>query len=329
MKQYRHINQQEREMVFLYHNQGKSNREIGTLLGRDHRSIGRELKRNSTSVSKRYLPSSAHLLAGNRRKNSKKSKLDDGALRSYVIKKLGCQWSPEQIAGRIKLTAPASAVSYETIYSFIYHPDNKKLKLWEFLRHRHSRRECSQGRRTKKLRQIPHRVFIKERPLEANLRLTIGHWETDLMEGRRTTGAHVSVLSDRKSLLVKLSKVASKKPEEKHASIIKQFKREDAPFVKTITMDNGSENFHHYKVAEELLCKTYFCNPYHAWEKGTVENIIGLVRQYFPKGADLRAVREEELVQIAHELNTRPRKKLGFYTPLEVFTREAKWGTSF
>lgn len=328
MNKYHHINQQERELIFLYANQGKSNREIGRLVGRDHQSIGRELKRNSTSLTKKYLPSAAQLRADNRRKKSKISKLDDAALRSFVIGKIQDHWSPEQIAGRLKLKAPAAYVSYETIYGFIYLPENKKFKLWDFLRHRHPRREVCHGRKTKKLRQIPHRVFISERPEEANLRLTIGHWETDLMEGKRTRSGHVSAVCDRKSLLVKLGKVASKKPEDKHVSVVNLFRQEEYPFVKTITMDNGGENFHHYKIAQDLDCKTYFCNPYHAWEKGTVENTIGLVRQYFPKGTDLTGVLQEELTQIAHELNSRPRKKLGFYTPLEVFTRETKWGTS-
>lgn len=329
MKQYNHITEYERELIFLYHNQGKSNREIGQLLGRDRRTISRELKRNSTTVTKRYLPSSAQLLATTRRKKSKVSKLDDPALRSFVISKLGSHWSPEQIAGRLRLKAPNSYVSYETIYGFIYHPANKKLKLWEFLRREHPRRELFHGRQTKKLRQIPYRVFISERPEEANLRVTIGHWETDMMEGRRKTGGHVSALCDRKSLFVKLGKVTSKKPEEKHASMISLFRPEERSLVKTITMDNGAENFHHYKVAQALSCKTYFCNPYHAWEKGTVENTIGLVRQYFPKGTDLTEVLQEELTQIAYELNSRPRKKLRFKTPLEVFKSEANWGTSF
>ena len=299
MKEYQHINQQERELIFLYHNERKSNREIGKLVGRDHRSIGRELKRNSTTITKRYLPSSAQLLATTRRNKSKTSKLDDPALQSFVVNKLGSQWSPEQIAGRLKLKAPSSYVSYETIYAFIYHPENKKLKLWDFLRHRHPHRQLFQGRKTKRLRQIPYRVFISERPKEANLRLAVGHWETDNMEGRRKTKGHVSALCDRKSLLVKLGKLESKKPEEKHHSIVNQFRREELPFVKTITMDNGGENFHHYKVAQELSCTTYFCNPYHAWEKGTIENTIGLVRQYFPKGTDLTEITQGELTQIA------------------------------
>lgn len=329
MKEYNHITEKERELLFLYSSQGKSLREIGRLLNRDHRSIGRELTRNEDTVTHHYLPSIAQEKACKRRQESKASKLDDPAVRAFVISKLGRHWSPEQIAGRLKLKAPNAYVSYESIYTFLYHPENKKLKLWEFLRRRHYRRQLFTGRKAKRARQIPYRVFISQRPEAANLRLEVGHWETDNMEGKRKTAGHVSALCDRKSLLVKLGKLESKKPKEKHQSIVRQFRREEYPFVKTITMDNGTENFHHYKVASDLSCRTYFCNPYHAWEKGTIENTIGLVRQYFPKGTDLTEVLQEELTQIAYELNNRPRKKLGFKTPLEVFNYETRWGSSF
>lgn len=329
MKQYNHITQRERELMFLYSSQGKSYREIGKLLGRDHRTIGRQLKRNSDNVTNRYLPSTAQEKACKRRSETKVGKLDDLALRSFVVSKLGRHWSPEQIAGRLKVKAPRSYVSYETIYAFIYHPENKKARFWEFLRRRHPRRQLFNGRKAKRARQIPYRVFINQRPEAANLRAEVGHWETDNMEGKRKTTVHVSALCDRKSLVVKLDKLESKKPEEKHRSIIRQFRREEYPFVKTITMDNGIENFHHYKTASDLSCKTYFCNPYHAWEKGTVENTIGLVRQYIPKGTDLTEITKADLTQIAYELNTRPRKKLKFQTPLEVFNRETRWGSSF
>ena len=329
MKQYNHISQQERELIFLYHNQSKSNRDIGKLLGRDQRTIGRELVRNSSRTNNRYLPSSAQEMAVKRRQEAKIGKLDDPALRSFVVNKLGRYWSPEQIAGRLKLKAPSAYVSAETIYTFIYQKKNKKLRLFEFLRRRHPKRQLFNGRKVKRKRQIPYRVFIDQRPQTANLRREIGHWETDNMEGKRKTGGYVSALCDRKSLIVKLDKLKSKKPEEKHQSLIRQFRREEYPFVKTITMDNGTENFHHYKVANDLFCKTYFCNPYHAWEKGTVENTIGLVRQYIPKGTDLTTISTADLIQIADELNNRPRKKLKFQTPLEVFNSETNWGTSF
>lgn len=333
MKKYQHLAIGERELIFLYHQQGKSNREIARLIGKDQRTIGRELKRNSESEKKggerQYSPFRAQSLADQRRKDSKLKvkKLTDPALRGWVIRKLGKGWSPEQIAGRLKLKVSDLAVSYETIYQFIYARENRKVRLWELLRRRHSRRQFTGLRKVKRKRLIPGRIFIEQRPEEANLRLVVGHWETDNMEGLRKTPACVSVNVDRRSYVVKLGKLKNKKAEEKENSLVNQLGKLPRRLVRTLTMDNGLENCRHQKVARKLGCQTYFCNPYHSWEKGTVENTIGLVRQYLPKGTNLTEITQGELSWIAWQLNHRPRKKLGYYTPSEIFEKETGWVT--
>lgn len=328
MNKYKHINQSERERIFVYLSQGKSYRDIGKLIGRDHRTVGREVTRNRTTKTFTYSPSTANTIASNRRTLAPLGKLAEPSLRAFVIKKLSQYWSPEQIAGRLNLKASRQIISAEAIYQFIYHPENKKLTLWDFLRRRHSRRQLFNHRKVKKPLQIPNRVPIQARPIPALLRSEIGHWETDNMEGKKGTAGHVSVLVDRKSRLVYLDKLVSKRPAEKALSITNQFGSWRQILIKTITMDNGTENFYHMTVAEKLRCQTYFCHPYHAWEKGTVENIIGLVRQYLPKGYDLTEITRKDLNEIAAELNSRPRKILQFKTPAEVFNHELYWGTS-
>lgn len=330
MKKYNHIDLNEREQIFLYLGQGKKYREIGRILGRDHRAIREEVKRNSKKNSRskvvEYSPSLAQNLAAKRRKESKFGKLDNPVLKNYVIRKLGSHWSPEQISGRLKRKAPNLYVSAIAIYDFIYDKENNRLRLWEFLRHRHPKRQLFNGSRVKAKNSIPNRVFIDKRPQEANLRKEVGHWETDNIEGIKTNTDTISIAVDRKSIFTKMDKLLSQTSEEKSESIIGQFERLPGNVAKTFTMDNGMENTKHEKIARFLGCETYFCNAYHFWEKGTVENTIGLVREYIPKGTDLSKITKAEVSAIAWELNNRPRKKLGFKTPLEVFFKEAGWG---
>lgn len=333
MTKYTQLGLPERELIYLYLNQGKSLREIGRLLHRNHRTISRELKRNQETVGDseelvKYAPSQAQGLAANRRFQSKVGlrKMDNPLLKQWVIRKLGIGWSPEQIAGRLKLKAPNLKISYETIYQFIYAKENRKLRLFELLRKRHQRRQLKYGRRCQQL-QIPGRIFIDDRPQAANLRLEVGHWETDNMEGKRGSSGNVSTTVDRKSLLTKLTKLISKESSEKAAALFHDFGRWPSSLIKSITYDNGTENHSHQQVAQKLNCQTFFCHPYHSWEKGTVENTIGLVREYLPKGMDLSIITQGELSWIANQLNNRPRKKLGYYTPSEIFEKETGWVT--
>jgi len=330
MNQYRHLSITERETLFLGLSEGKSYREIGKILNRSYRTIGREVQRNSVKSNhpKRveYFPSKAQKFSEERRKQSKVGKLDDPALSRYVINKLGRHWSPEQIAGRLKRKIPHLSVSPEAVYQFVYNQENRKERFWEFLRRRHPRRQLFNGRKTRN-KAIPGRIFIENRPEKINSREEIGHWETDLMEGVKSENECLSVFAERKTGFIQGEKLPDKRPETKAESTIKLFDRKPRQLIQTITLDNGLENYRHQKMAEELRCQTYFCHPYHAWEKGTVENTIGLIRQYIPKKTPLSTVTKSDISQIFWELNNRPRKRLGFLTPLEVFFLETGWVT--
>lgn len=174
MKGYTHLTHSEREFIFLQLHQGTSSRQIAQSLGRNHSTILREIQKNSSaseeSPSPSYSPALATQLGKQRRRNSKWAKLNDPSLQRWVIRHLKRGWSPEQIAGRLKRDAPQAAVSYETIYQFIYTRAQWSLRLWEFLRRGHSRRRDRKGRKTRSAKRpwIPHRISIERRPPEAN-----------------------------------------------------------------------------------------------------------------------------------------------------------------
>ena len=315
MNNYSHITITERELIFLYLNQGKGFREIGRFLSRSDRTISREVGRNSDKHE--YKPSNAHKAYEDRREHAKCKKLDNTMLRDYVVRRLNRGWSPEQIAGRVKLLNPGTGISHETIYKFIYSKDFKDFGYWEFLRKGHTRRQKKHYRKVNRCKhlEIPNRINISARPKEANERSKLGHWETDLMEGSKESLKVVSVLVDRKSGFVSLDMLRNKEALPKAYSLIRNLKHFPAS---TITFDNGTENHKHELVSALRGCQTYFCNPYHSWEKGTIENTIGLIRSYIPKGTSLENVSNVDLNTIALELNNRPRKRLGYLTPYEV-----------
>jgi transposase, IS30 family len=324
------LSQPEREFIFLQQHQGASSRQIARELGRNHSTVLREIQRNSSAAEENgpgnYSPAVAAQLAKFRRAKSKHPKLADPSLQRWVIRHLTRGWSPEQIAGRLKRTAPRAAVSYEMIYQFIYSPQHRSLRLWEFLRRGHPHRRALNGRNlhTAKRSLIPHRISIEQRPPEANQRQHVGHFESDLLEGTKTSRVVVSVTVDRKSGYVIMDKLPNKQPEQRAESLAQNLGQVPFP-VRTITLDNGTENMQHERVAQHLRCKIYFCHPYRAWEKGTVENTIGLLRAYIPKKTDLSTVTLTDLRTIARELNDRPRKRLAFCTPSEIVYNQTGW----
>lgn len=331
MKNYHQLTIHEREQIKLGYQQRLSCRSIAKTLGRSHRTIARELARNSPGLGVfAYCPTLAQRQAIKRRLGGRSKKLEEGALRDYVVRQLGKGWSPETISGRLKRVNSQVTVCPETIYRFIYDRGNKGERYYEFLRRGHKQRESWFGRNTQTRRRlsIPNRLNIRLRPQEANTRETVGHLETDLMEGLKKTGGAVSVTVDRKSGLVMLDKLISKESAERMAALVDRLTKYPKQMRKTMTLDNGTENTNHEQLQKEVDCQTYFCNPYHSWEKGTVENTIGLVRSWIPKGTDLTTINQADLNAIMLELNHRPRKRLGFLTPYEVTLRETNWGAS-
>lgn len=328
MRTYKQISNEEREKIYLYLHEGKGYREIGRLMKRHHTTIQREVARNGRgkedSRESVYTPQQAENQSRERRHKGRKKKLDSPGLQNYILQCLRKYWSPEQIAGRLRKRIPQEAVSYETIYQFIYSKRVHGLHLWDFLPRRHTRRQSLYGRKVKGVGKghIPHRVWIEQRPLEANDRKTVGHWESDLMEGIRQEKETLSVTVDRHSGYVFLQKLADKRADPRKEALVTLLNNLPRGYARSLTLDNGLENSSHLSLTQQTGCPVYFCHPYHAWEKGTVENTIGLIRRYLPKKSSLRNIENADLLSIQSYLNDRPRKRLGFLTPFEVLFKQ-------
>jgi len=308
----------EREKISVFKAMGKSLREIARLIGKDVSTVSRELKRNGGRAAKRsyYLASRAHEKA-KRRKSlaAKRGRLKDPKIRGYVKEKIKLHWSPEQISGRISIDFPELRISHEAIYQFIY------AEAWELIpclprKHKRRRMRIRMGRPGQLA--IPSRVFIGERPEEINQRLALGHWEADSLISRANS-VSLHILLERKTRLVKITKMLRNSSRWVRDTILRRLTPLPSSFRLSLTYDNGTENFEHLEINQELKTQSYFCNPYHSWEKGSVENAIGLVRRFIPKRTNLERIPASEISRIENLLNNRPRKCLNYRTPKEVF----------
>lgn len=319
-KRYSQISNEERDQIAILRAEGRSLREIARILGRHHSTLSREMKRNAAPVNTGYyLPSKAHERATTRKQRAAyRSKLSDAKLRNYVETHLRLGWTPELIAGRLGKDLPGQKISHETIYQYIY---TEALHLRRHLPRKHYKRwRKGQSRKHQKIR-MPERVPISARPPQVNQRIRFGHWEADMMEGLKAEKPALNVLVERKSRMVRLTKVPDRTAKTAHQAIVRRLQVIPRRARRSITYDNGHENTQHHKVNQKLKMKSYFCEPYRSWEKGTVEQTIGLVRRFIPKGWDLSTVQPRFIAQIEYLLNHRPRKCLGFATPAEMFEK--------
>lgn len=330
--QYKHVTLEERVTIYALKSLGKTLRAIAHEIQRDVGTVSRELKRNKSRCDLKYFPTKAHENAVKRGIDQRtKAPLKNHEIYLYVRDKLrNAHWSPEEIAGRLPIDHPGESIVHETIYQYIF-GKGKRHKLWKFLVRHHKRRRTKSGRRvqiSKPQSKIPGAVSIDLRLKRANNRSQIGHLETDLMEGKKSQKTALSILVDRKSRHTNLRKVKNKTSCEKQKVLTSQVKqlqsveKANKLIVRSVTADNGSENTNHDKISQELNIKWYFCHPYHSWEKGTVENTIGRVRRYVPKGTSIKKLTDVQIQWIENKLNNTPRKCLNFLTPNEVMEKE-------
>lgn len=316
MASYKHLTLEEREKIYLYFNLGYSRREISQLIGRDHTTIGRELHRNAPYLQE-YVACKAHTKAANRAIKSRRvAALKSPMIFLYVREKIRLGWSPECVAGRLKLDHPGNSIHFETIYRYIYKRENRIYRLWEHLTLGRKKRRGKTGRGVRRYGRIPGAVSIEQRPELVDTRLALGHWETDNMEGPRGTKTALSATIERKTRYLRLAKVKDKTAIEKMNAVVTGLQAY-LPVVETITADNGKENSFHVEISERLGAEVYFCHAYASWEKGSVENAIKRVRRYLPKGTNLRDVRKQTIALIEDQLNNRPMKCLGWLSPHE------------
>lgn len=310
---YKQIKEMERDEITKLINRGWSIRRIGRCLCRSASSISREISRNYGR--KRYSPHKAQYRANERKRNShKRDRLKSHALRIEVEKLISQGWSPEIISGRIKKRSDLPDISHEAIYQWIY---DEAPDLIHYLPRKHKQRKKKGKYRKSRKILIPNRVPIEQRPEVINERKEIGHWETDLVIGRGRNVLQVCV--ERKSRYTCIKRIDNKTAHKSQEAVVELLMTIPKDYRRTITYDNGRENTNHTKVNKLLGTESYFCQPYHSWEKGTVENTNGLIRRFIPKKTNFDNIKEEEIRQVEEWLNNRPRKCLNYYTPKEVF----------
>ena len=318
MSGYSHLTADERDRLAGLLAEGLSVRAIARALGRSPSTISREIRRNAleSGAYRPHLADGAYMLRRQRR-----ARLEtDAKLAAYVTDRLTEGWTPEQIAGRLRLGVERGlrAVSTETIYAWIYRADQKAGRLWRFLTRRRARRRKRHGRASRDT--IAEKAHVSQRSDDADARETAGHWEADLLICRRSRP--ILVLHERKTRLTLMSRLAGKTAAETVAAMMAAFRRLDPRMRGSITFDNDTCFARHTLLRGMLSATTYFCDAYASWQKGGVENANGRIRRWLPRGTDLDEIGEQDIQEIATTLNLTPRKCLGYRSPVEAFLSE-------
>ncbi len=301
---YTHLTLAERYQIFALLRAKVSQTEIAKILERHPSSISREIRRNRAKLG--YYHQKAQQQATARR--AKNMCCIDEATWQFVDARLREQWSPVQISAKAN-------ISHETIYERIRADKRNGGELWQYRRHPNAYQK--RLGLSKRRGVIPHQCSIDHRPSIVDERSRIGDWETDTMFGGHSLAPLVTLV-ERKSGFTLIHRVANKTAQvvgQAMVSLLQPYRKQ----VHTITSDNGKEFAHYARIAKKLKADFYFAHPYAAWERGTNENTNGLIRQYFPKSRDFSTITQEEINFVMQRLNHRPRKRLGFLTPHEVF----------
>jgi IS30 family transposase len=303
-----HLTFQERQFLYRLKRKGKTNPEIAELMGRDRSTIHRELKRNMGQRG--YRPKQAQRLAEERRLASRRPhKMDEPDVHQYVQDRLEKCWSPEQIAGRVQCDyprAPARWLSRQTIYDWI----ESRAPEWQRLLRRG-------GRPPEKRGKLTDCVRIDGRPDVINRRRRYGDWEGDTIVGKSRHSALVTLV-ERKSGYVRIGRVDSMKSDRTMRVAKRRMKDLPSALRRSMTFDNGKEFAEHRRLTRELGLDVYFADPYASWQRGTNENMNGLLRQFFPKGTDFTQISHRKVACVEQLINERPRKRLGYRTPAEI-----------
>jgi IS30 family transposase len=310
---YKRVTKTERNLIRMWRQAGRSQREIARLLGRPASTISREIARNTGRNG--YQPRQAHRMALERAKRPGARRLTH-EVKSDVEAKLGAGWTPEMISGRARLEG-RPYVCKETIYKHIYADAKKGGELWKHLPRAKRKRQRRCPRDDSRQRgRIPNQRMIDTRPKEVETRAEVGHWEGDLIQGADRSG-YLVTLVERSTRFTLIGRSNTKEAKEVTRIMRHLFGRLAPKARLTLTLDNGKEFSRH----EELSCKTgvdvFFAHPYHSWERGTNENTNGLVRRLHPKKTSFQEIGKAALKRIDEFLNDRPRKCLGWRTPRE------------
>ena len=339
MKQYTHLSLEERKNIYSLLLEGKNKKEIANIIGKSPSTLTREIARNSTLLSRNfnglknkrpeyyhYLPDTAQIKSEKRRKEVNwRAPLKRSEILSHVVKHLKLGWSPDIIAGDLKLLYPHDAsmhISHECIYQFIYTKKWEELWLKQYLLRAHKRRKKKTGRSSKKSSKIPNRIDIserKERYPECESRNEFGHFEGDSILSVRTTYSALRTELERKSRFLFVRRIPRKTADYTVQATISIYSSLPLWSVKSTTWDNGTEHIWHEKITKELNIPVYFAEPYKSYQRWSNEHSNGMIRRFFPKGTNFDEVTDEEIQKVVDYLNNRPRKILGYKTPKQVF----------
>jgi IS30 family transposase len=318
------LSEREREEISRGLARGDGFRAVAAGIGRSHTTVAREVNRNGGRAG--YRAHDADEAAWRRARRPKRSKLAiNSCLRGIVVTKLERKWSPEQISGWLRRTYPddlGMQVSHETIYLSLFVQSRGALRreLCAHLRRRRVTRRPRQRNPLEARGRIVDMLMISDRPAEAEDRAVPGHWEGDLLLGKRPTG--IATLVERTSRYTQLVALpGGHKAEPVRAALARGIASLPSQLRRSLTWDQGKEMSEHARFTVDSGVQVYFCDPNSPWQRGTNENTNGLLRQYFPQRADLAAISQEQLDAVAAELNGRPRKTLGWMTPAERYAQ--------
>jgi len=327
MKQFTNLGLKDRKRIEIFLIKNISICEIAKQLGFHRSTIAREINRNSMQGNT-YLADFAEKRTKKRQRKKKegKRKLDlNLKLKNYVFEKIQDYHSPNQIVEGLKKLYPVNMnmrVSEETIYQYIYVLGRGELKrtLINGLRQqRRYRRKKGLRSKTIDLRgKIEDMLSIHERPQEVEDRIVPGHWEGDLILGKRKESA-LGTLVERTTRQTRLVRLKKKDATSVRVAFVKKVKTFPKIFSKSLTYDQGKEMVQHKRFTIDTNMQVYFADPRSPWQRGTNENTNGLLRQFFPKGTDFNQITSKEITRVENLLNNRPRKSLGYFTPNEIY----------
>jgi IS30 family transposase len=307
-----HLTLRDREYLQRLVKAKKSKREIARLMNRHRSTIYRELERNSDAWG--YRASRADFLAKRRRRSCHRPlKLRDLEMRLYVNDRLRQAWSPDQIAGRMRVEfrqRPSWRITAQTIYTWIQRSCGRPGR-WLRLA----------NRQVKDLEKREGYVSIRGRPEVINQRRRYGDWEGDTIQGKRRHSGLVTLV-ERKSGLLRIGKINNLRSATTMSAAERCLANLPASLRRSVIFDNGSEFTEHHKLTENLGLAIYFAEPYRAWQRGANENANGLLRQFFPKGTDFKRISRREVERVERLLNERPRRRLGYKSPIEVIAKQ-------
>jgi IS30 family transposase len=324
---YKQLTIEERERIQELLWQKVSLRAIAKKLNRSTSSVSREIKRNQTDQRNIYRPRLAHEKALERRTHRGGRRLDTNEdLLHYVKTYLKLGWSPEQIAAQSNKLVGIN-ISYEAIYQYIYaqvhrsgrgyvKPGREDLR--PYLARRRTRRMKKGMRKSYRIQKGPL-PSIDQRSEEASTRTVVGHWEDDSIVYTPTCGVRLRTTNELTSGIVFIERTKDSTMLEANRITNKRLGSLPPEFLKTLTRDRGSENMGFEALEQDLSISCYFAHAYHSWERGANENLNGLIRRYLPKGTDFRALSDSDIARIEYLINSRPRKRLDWKTPYEVF----------